>query len=248
MKDANNGLVAALYGPSKVTYRVGDRHQEVTITEIIDKAADFLRLNIREGAEIIRFTRIDIPEYPYEALREALVNAVAHRDYSREGETIRIFFYADRVEVHSPGLLPPGVTVEDLAAMRAPSRPRNPALTQYLREIPGYMERIGSGARLMIQEMRQLGLADPEFVEQHEFVVTFRNGQSPSSADAAPFNARQLLAVRIVQEKGSISTQEYIDASGVPERTALRELRDMVDRGVFTVRGRARHTRYYRAT
>jgi predicted HTH transcriptional regulator len=110
------------------------------------QAADFVRLNIREGAEIIRFTRIDLPEYPYEALREALVNAVAHRDYSREGETIRIFFYADRVEVHSPGLLPPGVTVADLAAMRALSRPRNPLLTQFLREIPGYMERIGSGA------------------------------------------------------------------------------------------------------
>jgi predicted HTH transcriptional regulator len=101
---------------------------------------------------------------------------------------------------------------------------------------------------IMIQEMRQLGLADPEFVEQHEFVVTFRNGQSPSSADAVPFNARQLLALRIVQEKGSISSQEYIDASGAPERTALRELRDMVDRGVFVVRGRARNTRYYRAT
>jgi ATP-dependent DNA helicase RecG len=218
-----------------------------TITEIIDKAADFLRLNIREGAEIIRFTRIDIPEYPYEALREALVNAVAHRDYSREGETIRIFFYADRVEVHSPGLLPPGVSVEDLAAMRAPSRPRNPTLTHFLREIPGYMERIGSGARLMIQEMRQLGLADPEFAEQHEFVVTFRNGQLPTTADAVPFNARQLLALRIVHDKGSISSQEYIDATGVAERTALRELRDMVDRGVLAVRGKARNTRYHRA-
>jgi predicted HTH transcriptional regulator len=217
-----------------------------TITDIIDKAADFVRANIREGAEIIRFTRIDLPEYPYEALREALVNAVAHRDYSREGETIRIFFYADRVEVHSPGLLPPGVTIDDLAAMRAPSRPRNPLLTQFLREIPGYMERIGSGARLMIQEMRQLGLADPEFTEQHEFVVSFRNGQVATSADAVPFNPRQVLALRIVHQKGSISSQEYSDATGATERTALRELRDMVDRGVLVVRGKARNTRYYR--
>jgi predicted DNA-binding transcriptional regulator YafY len=61
-------------------------------------------------------------------------------------------------------------------------------------------------------------------------------------------STRQLLALRIVQEKGSISSQEYIDASGVPERTALRELRDMVDRGVFVVHGRARNTRYYRAS
>ena len=139
------------------------------------------------------------------------------------------------------------VTIDDLAAMRAPSRPRNPTLTQFLREIPGYMERIGSGARLMIQEMRQLGLADPEFAEQHEFLVTFRNGQLPTTADAAPFNARQLLALRIVQDKGSISSQEYIDATGLAERTALRELRAMVDRGIFAVRGKARNTRYHRA-
>jgi ATP-dependent DNA helicase RecG len=206
-----------------------------------------LRANIREGAEIIRFTRVDIPEYPYEALREALVNAVAHRDYSLEGESVRIFSYADRVEIHSPGLLPPGVTVADLAAMRAPSRPRNPVLTQFLRETPGYMERIGSGARLMIQEMRQLGLPEPEFVEQHEFVVLFRNGHSPGSADAAPFNVHQLLAIRLVNAKGSISSQEYMEATGVPERTAVRELRDLVNRGIFVVRGKARNTRYYRA-
>jgi predicted HTH transcriptional regulator len=98
----------------------------------------------------------------------------------------------------------------------------------------------------MIQEMRQLGLTDPEFVEQHEFVVTFRNGQSPTTAEAVPFNPRQLLALRIVHEKGSISSQEYTDATGATERTALRELRDMVDRGVLVVRGKARNTRYYR--
>src|SRR6476661_6823432 len=108
------------------------------------------------------------------------------------------------------------------------------------------MERIGSGARLMVQEMRQLGLADPEFTEQHEFVVIFRNGQVSTSADAVPFNPRQVLALRIVHQKGSISSQEYIDATGATERTALRELRVMVDRGVFVVRGKARNTRYYR--
>src|SRR5215211_1324335 len=105
------------------------------------------------------------------------------------------------------------------------------------------MERIGSGAQLMIQEMRQLGLADPEFVEQHEFVVIFRNGQSPTNADATPFTSRQLLALPIVHEKGSISSQEYMDATGVAERTTVRELRDMVDGGVLMTRGKARNTR-----
>lgn len=98
-----NEVVCIRYGDSLGVGKYQDRKNiNGTITEIIYKTADFLRANIREGAEIIRFTRVDIPEYPYEALREALVNAVAHRDYNLEGESTRIFFYADRVEVHSP--------------------------------------------------------------------------------------------------------------------------------------------------
>jgi hypothetical protein len=73
------------------------------------------------------------------------------------------------------------------------------------------------------------------------------NGYQTLTVLGLPFNARQLLALRIVQEKGSISSQEYVDATGVPERTALRELRDMVDRGIFVVRGKAHNTRYHRA-
>jgi ATP-dependent DNA helicase RecG len=69
-----------------------------TLPELIDKTAEFLKLYIQVGAEIVEFKRIDKPEYPLEALREAVVNAVVHRDYSLEGETIRIFFYTDRVD------------------------------------------------------------------------------------------------------------------------------------------------------
>jgi ATP-dependent DNA helicase RecG len=144
---------------------------------IINKAAEFLKLYIQVGAEIIAFKRIDKPDYPLEALREAVVNAIVHRDYSLEGETIRIFFYTDRVEIHSPGLLPSGVAFGDLIAMRAPSRPRNVLLAQFMRYMPGYMERVGAGIRFMVNEMRELDLPDPEFREQHEFMVTFHNGQ-----------------------------------------------------------------------
>jgi len=72
--------------------------------------------------------RIDIPEYPIEALREALVNAVVHRDYNRYGESIRVFYYADRIEIHSLGLLLPGVTVEQMEKGEVQSRLRNPVL------------------------------------------------------------------------------------------------------------------------
>ena len=74
-------------------------------------------------------------------------NAVVHRDYSLTGEAVRLFYYLDRVEIHSPGLLLPGLRLEDLRAGRVPSRPRNPILVSLLRDVPGgYMERLGSGS------------------------------------------------------------------------------------------------------
>ena len=147
-----------------------------TLPELIDKASSFLRQYIRVGATIRGFYREDEPEYPYEALREAVVNAVVHRDYSRSGETVRVFMYADRVEIRSPGALLPGVSLDDLVALLVTSVPRNPVLAGLLRDMPGYMERIGSGIRFMLREMEALGLPLPEFSEHFDFVVTFRNG------------------------------------------------------------------------
>ncbi len=239
-------IVCVRYADDLGVRRYEDR-QIITGTalEMIDAAERYLAGAITVVGEIIGFKRIDKPEYPIAALREAVVNAVIHRDYSREGEAIRVFIYADRIEVHSPGLLPPGISLDDLRALRAPSRPRNALLAQFLRDVPGYAERIGAGIRLMVNEMQLLGLPMPEFVEQHEFVVTFRNGRSGVSEASTALNARQLLGLRLIQERGSITTREYVDATRTSERTALRELRDMVERCIIVVRGRTRSARYF---
>jgi ATP-dependent DNA helicase RecG len=214
-----------------------------TLTELIEQAGAFIQQYLAVGGEIVGFKRVDLPEYPFEALREAVVNAVAHRDYSLEGQAIRIFFFADRVEIRSPGLLPFGVTLDDVVQLRAQSRPRNPTIVQFLRDIPGYMERIGMGIRMMVREARLLGIPDPEFSEPQEFAVTFRNGRDVA-AEHMPFNARQLLALTMIRERGSITNREYIEATGVSESTALRELRAMVERGAVVVQGKTRGARY----
>jgi len=239
-------IVCVRFGDDSGIRKYQDR-QIITGTalEVIDAAERYVASVIAVAGEIIGFKRIDKPEYPLEALREAVVNAVVHRDYSREGEAIRVFIYTDRIEVHSPGLLPPGIRLADLRALRAPSRPRNALLAQFLRDVPGYAERIGAGIRLMVNEMALLGLPAPEFLEQHEFVVIFRNGWTSATQESSALTARQLLGLRLIQERGSISSREYVEATGTSERTALRELRDMVERGIIVVRGRTRSARYY---
>jgi ATP-dependent DNA helicase RecG len=214
-----------------------------TLPQLIDQTSSFLRQYVRVGATIRGFKREDQPEYPYEALREAVVNAIVHRNYGRIGETVRVFMYADRVEVRSPGGLMPGITINDLMAMRITSIPRNPVLAGFLRDVPGYMERIGSGIRFMISEMRALGLPDPEFIEHQDFTVTFRSGLQSDVSDA--LSERQQIGLQIVRERGSISSGEYCAMTEASERTALRDLQDLVTKGLLVARGTKRGRRYF---
>jgi len=78
----------------------------------------------------------------------------------------------------------------DLAQIHVASHPRNPLLAGLLRDLPGYMERVGSGIRLMVIATRQLDLPPPEFLEQHEVVVIFRNGMAPQMEVTAQLNPR----------------------------------------------------------
>ena len=121
--------------------------------------------------------------------------------------------------------------------------PRNPVLAGFLRDIPGDMERLGSGIRFMMSEMRNMLLPDPEFTEHQDFVVTFRNGQVVE--EQIGLNERQQVALQIVREKGSISTGEYSLVTRASERTAFRDLQDLVAKKLLVVRGKTRGQRYY---
>ncbi len=134
-----------------------------TLQELIDGAEVFLSRYIAVGAKVEGFKRIDIPEYSLEVLREAVINAVVHRDYSKRGESVRVFCYPDRVEIHSPGLLLPGITVEQMERGEVQSKLRNPTLANLLKDIPGYMERLGSGIRFMLDETKRMGFLRHSF-------------------------------------------------------------------------------------
>ncbi|MEI7554292.1 ATP-binding protein [Candidatus Chlorohelix sp.] len=245
-------IIATNYLDNSGVRRFSDRKTITgTISEQVEQAEGLLRLWTPVSGRIEGFRRLEEPELPIEALREAVVNAVVHRDYSQEGTSVRIFYYLDRVEVHNPGLLPSSISLENLRLGQATSQPRNPIIASILKDMPGgYMERVGSGIRFIIDQMHALGLPDPEFKEQNEFVVTFyRRGKETAKLVDAPVETlfperRQELAMQHVGEKGFITFKQYRELTGVSESTAIRDLEGLVTRGSLRKVGKGPATRY----
>ncbi|MBK8135121.1 MAG: putative DNA binding domain-containing protein [Chloroflexi bacterium] len=156
-----------------------------TLPEQIKRAETFLRDTLRKGVTLGgAMARSEQYEYPLEAVRELVVNAVAHRDYSIQGDGIRLYVFKDRMEITSPGRLPGPVTVANIKDERFS---RNPALVQVLADMR-YIERLGYGVDRVIELTRQHGLPEPLFSETDGgFKVTIYNAlTSPSAVPVAP--------------------------------------------------------------
>jgi ATP-dependent DNA helicase RecG len=135
---------------------------EGTVLDALEETPKFIRRNTRLAAKIVTMRRQDIPEYPEVALREVLVNAVAHADYSLTGMRIRVAIYADRLEVENPGRLPFGMTLDDFKA--GVSRIRNRVIVRVLREL-GLVEEWGTGYRRVTQVCEEGGYPPPAWQE-----------------------------------------------------------------------------------
>ena len=142
--------------------------------QLVDDAEQFIYRHIKVGRRIEGFVGVEYREYPQEAVREAIVNAVVHRDYSRRGQCIRVFMFDDRIEVYSPGTLPPGVSLEKMQRLEPQSVLRNPIIVGVFRDLGSrYIERLGTGIRRMALVMEGHGLSRPRFEEMgSEFRVT----------------------------------------------------------------------------
>ena len=134
--------------------------------QILDEAMLFMQRHLPVAGRIEPglFERVDEPLFPTTALREALVNAICHRDYSHPGGAISLAIYDDRLEIWSDGTLPFGLHVEDLKRDH-PSRPRNPLIADaFFRR--GLVERWGRGTQTIVELCVQAGHPEPEFAEQ----------------------------------------------------------------------------------
>ncbi len=217
-----------------------NRKFEGTIPEIVNNAVNYILANIRKSSLIERVWRRDIPEYPEAAVREAVVNAVAHRDYSHfvRGSYIQIRLFADRLEVQSPGGLYGNVTEERLEVEQST---RNRLLMRLMEDVQ-LVENRGSGIRGMLDAMRQANLEPPRFEDERtSFWVTFRNHtlMNPQAIAwlnqfaAQPINDHQRLALVYLRLNDQITNRDYQRLNHVDSVTANRELRGLVQAGLI---------------
>jgi len=132
---------------------------DVPAPQAIEEAMEYIRL-YTVVEEVKGLKRVQKAEYIEEVVREALVNAIAHRNYVRRGSRIHISIFDDRIEVRNPGPLPNGVTVENMRY--GVQVTRNPTVVRYLRAY-GYWEGDGWGVRRMINQCRANGIREPDF-------------------------------------------------------------------------------------
>ncbi|MCK4392325.1 DUF4062 domain-containing protein [Candidatus Bipolaricaulota bacterium] len=204
------------------------------VFEQVDQAVDFVlsKLNRTVGTRDQGPAAPVAYEIPTDVVVEAVVNAIAHRDYASNAGT-QVYLFADRVEVWNPGVLPAGLTPEKLRTEH-PSIPRNPLLADAL-FLAHYIEKAGTGTLAMIDGCRQAGLPEPEFREDGDhFVLTlWRDWLTDAVMSELGLSEQQAEAVRFVRVNHRIANAEYREQFDVSKATATRDLEQLVKIGVF---------------
>ncbi|SPD72747.1 Transcriptional regulator with a HTH domain [uncultured Desulfobacterium sp.] len=223
---------------------------------IIDRVVDFVMSNTRHPIRIVGLRRVKLDEYPREVIREAIVNAVAHRDYEDAARPIYVKVFFDRVEILSAGNLLPPLTINKLIKGNYEPCSRNPTLAHYLGHLR-LMEQRGSGIRRMQAAMLDHGLKSPEYVfRDGYFTVTLRGPGDDINQIKPPIEAgilssieerltdRQRHIVEWLAAGQTITNRECQERFDISKVTATKELRALVEAGFAEQIGKGRSVRY----
>ncbi|MFA5268057.1 MAG: ATP-binding protein [Methanoregula sp.] len=186
-------------------------------------------------------------DYPLPALREALMNALVHRDYFKKNEQIMIKIYNDAIWFHNPGGLPKGLSIEQLKA-KPQSIPRNPLIARIF-YLAGYIERYGSGIQRIVTSFADAGLPEPEFqTDAWSLTLTMRKDILTEEYLALMgLNERQVKAVLHVKKYGRITNKEFLALTPlkVTAKTASRDLKGLCDNRILAQIGTTGKGTYY---
>jgi len=189
-------------------------------------------INVRY--EIEGMQRKEIWDYPISAIREAMLNALIHRDYFKWGVQTQIKIFDDQIWFYNPGMLPAGMTVEELEKIH-PSVPRNPLIVHVI-YLSGLIEELGSGIKRMRTGMKDAELPVPVFKEEFGgFSVYLRKDlYSVERLRAMELNERQIKIISTLKEKVEITLSDAREIfDGLTEKTLYRDLQGLVNKGIL---------------
>lgn len=216
-----------------------------TVFGQVDMAVDFVmsKLNRSVGTRAESNQAPVRYEIPPDVIREAIVNAIAHRDYTSAG-AVQVSVFADRVEVWNPGTLSPPLTTESLRHPHG-SIARNHRLCEAL-FLASYIEKYGTGTLMMIRESLAHDLPEPDFAQRGgEFTaVIWRDWLTAQVLAGYNLNDRQLQAIVYLKSHTVITNADYQKAVGCPQRTATRDLNELANKGVIELMGKGRGASY----
>ena len=204
----------------------------IEIEEVLPLAIDpihrFIERNSRTEMEFGTMRRVDLPQFPPEAIRELLINAILHADYNQIGAHIQIALFSDRIEISNPGGLPFGQTLEK--ALSGCSRLRNPVIGRVFQELK-LTERWGSGLKRVHEICKKRGLKKPKFEESINFfrVTLYSAKETPLHLT----NDEEIL-IEYLTSNQSIQTKDASNLWNLSDRAARTRLSKLCNQGILT--------------
>jgi predicted HTH transcriptional regulator len=209
------------------TQIIDSQDLEMPISIVLEPIIAFIRRHTSMAAEIGETRRKDIPQYPPAVVREAIVNALLHTDYSIKGASIQIAIFEDRIEITNPGCLPFGLSFE--AALSGISQLRNRVIGRVFREL-NLIEQWGSGLGRMLNICAQQGIPLPKFEELGNFFRTTLYHGANKSVRVEEWQKPVIEYLKIHKE---ISPKKAQELWKVTSRTASSRLKKMCEEGVL---------------
>ena len=231
-----------------VRYQTNDRYSIIdkkdftgSLISQIEESLAFVQRHMSVGVGFNNInvgTRQDIYDYPPVAIREAIINAIAHRDYLYDGSHIYIHMYPDHIDIENPGGLYHGLTLSDLGKR---SIRRNRLIADLLHRAR-YIERVGSGFDRMKHSLSENHNPELQVSATNFFNITFyRRTQQHDFPQLSP---RQITLYRHFLERKVLTKKEVVMMLSISEDTAVRELKAMIQLGLITKQGSGKATKY----
>lgn len=220
-----------------------DAEYSGSVISLIENGEAFIKRNCKMKWRKTANSREEMPEYVERSYHEALVNALAHRDYLVNGSEVHIDIYDDRMEIYSPGGMPDGSMIQDRDPLTVPSTRRNPVLADVFNRL-GYMERKGSGFGKIISGYEfQINYSEgkrPTFrSDRYQFIVVMPNLNYNVPQDV-PQDKLDMQILDLIRKDNKISTEKMAIALGVSSKTIKRHIKEM-DNVCYVGRGFSGH-------